>query len=75
MDTINPNQRRVWGPPVPGWENNGVVAVGSSVLADRAKQRAILFVISAICYSAHLAQLGRSYLRHFFNQRNLKACQ
>jgi hypothetical protein len=34
METIKPDQGRVWGPPVSGWENNGVVGVGSSVLVD-----------------------------------------
>jgi Bacterial alpha-L-rhamnosidase 6 hairpin glycosidase domain len=38
MDTIKPDQGRVWGPPVSGWENNGVVGVGSSVLVDGAKR-------------------------------------
>jgi Bacterial alpha-L-rhamnosidase 6 hairpin glycosidase domain len=38
MDTIDPNQGRVWPPPSAGWENNGLVGVGSSVLVDGAKR-------------------------------------
>lgn len=38
MDTIDPAQGRVWPPPSSGWENNGVVGVGSSVLVDGAKR-------------------------------------
>ncbi len=38
MDTIDPTQGRVWGPPASGWENNGVVGVGSEVLTDGAKR-------------------------------------
>jgi hypothetical protein len=38
MDTIDPQQGRVWPAPSSGWENNGVVGVGSSVLVDGAKR-------------------------------------
>ncbi|MFI6077376.1 trehalase family glycosidase [Actinoplanes sp. NPDC051343] len=38
LNTINPNQGRVWPPPSSGWENNGVVGVGSEVLVDGAKR-------------------------------------
>lgn len=38
LDTINPTQGRVWGPPASGWENNGIVGVGSEVLTDGAKR-------------------------------------
>jgi hypothetical protein len=38
MDSINPNQGRVWPAPSSGWENNGVIGVGSSVLTDGAKR-------------------------------------
>jgi hypothetical protein len=38
VDTIKPEQGRVWGPPLSGWENNGVVGIGSSVLVDGAKR-------------------------------------
>jgi hypothetical protein len=38
MDVIKPDQGRVWGPPVSGWENNGIIGTGSSVLADGAKR-------------------------------------
>jgi hypothetical protein len=38
MDTIAPNQGRVWGPPASGWENNGVIGVGNSDLVDGAKR-------------------------------------
>ncbi|HEY1484480.1 MAG TPA: hypothetical protein VGF84_00165, partial [Micromonosporaceae bacterium] len=38
MDTINPTQGRVWGPPASGWENNGVIGVGASDLVDGAKR-------------------------------------
>jgi Bacterial alpha-L-rhamnosidase 6 hairpin glycosidase domain len=38
LDTIDPNQGRVWPPPATGWENNGVIGVGTSVLSDGAKR-------------------------------------
>jgi hypothetical protein len=38
MNTIDPTQGRVYPPPSSGWENNGVVGVGSSVLVDGAKR-------------------------------------
>ncbi|MEV6841826.1 trehalase family glycosidase [Actinoplanes sp. NPDC051411] len=38
LNTINPNQGRVWPPPSSGWENNAVVGVGSEVLVDGAKR-------------------------------------
>lgn len=38
LDTIDPTQGRVWGPPASGWENNGVVGTGTSVLVDGAKR-------------------------------------
>jgi hypothetical protein len=38
MDTIAPDQGRVWGPPASGWENNGVIGVGASDLVDGAKR-------------------------------------
>ena len=38
LDTIDPSQGRVWPPPSAGWENNGLVGVGSSVLVDGAKR-------------------------------------
>ncbi|MBW8794807.1 MAG: hypothetical protein JF597_14725 [Streptomyces sp.] len=38
MDTIDPVQGRVWPLPSSGWENNGVVGVGSEVLTDGAKR-------------------------------------
>ncbi|HEX3789866.1 MAG TPA: hypothetical protein VHW44_18510 [Pseudonocardiaceae bacterium] len=38
LDTIDPNQGRVWPPPATGWENNGNVGVGTSVLTDGAKR-------------------------------------
>ncbi len=38
MDTIDPAQGRVWPPPSTGWENNGLVGAGSSVLVDGAKR-------------------------------------
>ena len=38
MDTIAPDEGRVWGPPASGWNNSGVIGVGTSVLADGAKR-------------------------------------
>jgi hypothetical protein len=38
LDTIDPNQGRVWPPPSTGWENNGNVGTGTSVLTDGAKR-------------------------------------
>lgn len=38
LDTIDPTQGRVWPPPASGWENNGDVGVGHSVLVDGAKR-------------------------------------
>ena len=38
LDTIDPTQGRVWPPPPSGWENNGVVGGGESVLTDGAKR-------------------------------------
>lgn len=38
MASINPDQGRVWPAPSSGWENNGVVGVGTSVLTDGAKR-------------------------------------
>lgn len=38
LDTIDPAQGRVWPPPASGWDNSGVVGVGSSVLVDGAKR-------------------------------------
>lgn len=37
-DTIAPTAGRVWGPPATGWDNSGVVGVGSEVLVDGAKR-------------------------------------
>jgi hypothetical protein len=37
-NTIAPTTGRVWGPPASGWENNGTVGVGDSVLVDGAKR-------------------------------------
>ena len=38
LDSIDPAQGRVWPAPSSGWENNGVVGVGSEVLVDGAKR-------------------------------------
>jgi hypothetical protein len=38
LDTIDPQQGRVWPAPATGWENNGNVGVGASVLSDGAKR-------------------------------------
>jgi hypothetical protein len=38
MDTIDPHQGRVWGPPASGWDNSATVGVGRSVLVDGAKR-------------------------------------
>lgn len=39
MDTVGPDQGRVWPPPLlGGWDNSGRVGVGSSVLVDGAKR-------------------------------------
>lgn len=39
MDTVAPNAGRVWPPPPGGgWDNAGLIGVGSSVLADGAKR-------------------------------------
>jgi hypothetical protein len=38
LDSIDPNQGRVWPAPASGWENNGDVGVGTSVLTDGAKR-------------------------------------
>ena len=38
LDTIDPSQGHVWPPPASGWDNSGVVGVGSSVLVDGAKR-------------------------------------
>lgn len=38
LDTIDPTQGRVWPPPSSGWENNGLVGTGTSVLVDGAKR-------------------------------------
>ena len=38
LDTIDPSQGHVWPPPATGWDNSGVVGVGSSVLVDGAKR-------------------------------------
>jgi hypothetical protein len=38
LDSIDPNQGRVWPAPSTGWENNGNVGVGTSVLSDGAKR-------------------------------------
>jgi len=38
LDTISPTQGRVWPAPSSGWENNGVIGVGSEVLTDGAKR-------------------------------------
>ncbi len=38
LDTIAPDQGRVWPAPASGWENNGTVGVGSEVLVDGAKR-------------------------------------
>jgi hypothetical protein len=38
LDTIDPAQGHVWPPPASGWDNSGVVGVGSSVLVDGAKR-------------------------------------
>ena len=38
MNTIAPNQGRVWPPPASGWENNATVGAGGSVLTDGAKR-------------------------------------
>jgi hypothetical protein len=38
LDSIAPDQGRVWPAPASGWENNGVVGVGTSVLSDGAKR-------------------------------------
>ena len=38
MDTITPSQGRVWPPPSSGWENNGLIGVGTSDLVDGAKR-------------------------------------
>jgi hypothetical protein len=37
-NTIAPDQGRVWGPPVTGWDNSATVGVGTSVLTDGAKR-------------------------------------
>jgi Bacterial alpha-L-rhamnosidase 6 hairpin glycosidase domain len=38
MDSISPNQGRVWPAPSSGWENDGNIGVGTSVLTDGAKR-------------------------------------
>jgi hypothetical protein len=38
LDTIAPDQGRVWPAPASGWENNGDVGTGSEVLVDGAKR-------------------------------------
>jgi hypothetical protein len=38
LDTIDPRQGRVWPAPASGWENDGTVGVGGSVLVDGAKR-------------------------------------
>jgi hypothetical protein len=38
MDTIAPDQGRVWPPPPTGWDNSATVGVGQSVLVDGAKR-------------------------------------
>lgn len=38
LDTISPTQGRVWPAPSSGWENNGTIGVGTSVLTDGAKR-------------------------------------
>jgi hypothetical protein len=38
LDTLDPTQGRVWPAPSSGWENNGVIGVGSEVLTDGAKR-------------------------------------
>jgi len=38
LNTVDPKQGRVWGPPSQGWENNGQIGVGASVLVDGAKR-------------------------------------
>jgi hypothetical protein len=38
MDTIAPDQGRVWPPPPTGWDNSANVGVGRSVLVDGAKR-------------------------------------
>ena len=38
LDSIAPNQGRVWPAPSSGWENNANVGVGTSVLTDGAKR-------------------------------------
>jgi hypothetical protein len=38
LDTIDPKQGRVWPAPSSGWQNNGTVGVGTSVLTDGAKR-------------------------------------
>ena len=38
LDSIDPTQGRVWPPPASGWENNGLIGVGTEDLVDGAKR-------------------------------------
>jgi hypothetical protein len=38
LNTISPDQGRVWPPPASGWENNATIGAGGSILVDGAKR-------------------------------------
>jgi hypothetical protein len=43
MDTIDPQQGRVWPPPASGWLNNGASGTGSTILSDGAKRDRVVW--------------------------------
>lgn len=43
MNTIDPKQGRVWGPPSTGWDNSATCGVGNSVLVDGAKRDRVIW--------------------------------
>jgi Bacterial alpha-L-rhamnosidase 6 hairpin glycosidase domain len=43
MNTIDPNQGRVWPPPASSWFNNGVSGSGTTILVDGAKRDRLIW--------------------------------
>ncbi len=43
MNTIDPNQGRIWPPPASSWFNNGVSGSGTTILVDGAKRDRLIW--------------------------------
>jgi hypothetical protein len=43
LNTIDPNQGRIWPPPTSSWSNNGVSGSGTTILVDGAKRDRLIW--------------------------------